>query len=58
MKILLFTHKNDIDGMGNAVLARLAFEEVNYVLCGTFDLINKVNEYILNKKDKIFSSLF
>ena len=58
MKVLLFTHKNDIDGMGNAVLARLAFEEVNYVLCGTFDLINKVNEYILNKKiyeyDKVF----
>ena len=58
MKVLLFTHKNDIDGMGNAVLAKLAFEEVNYVLCGTFDLISKVNEFILNKKiyeyDKVF----
>lgn len=58
MKVLLFTHKNDIDGMGNAVLAKLAFEEVNYVLCGTFDLICKVNEFILNKKiyeyDKVF----
>ena len=58
MKVLLFTHKNDIDGMGNAVLAKLAFEEVNYVLCGTFDLISKVNEFILNKRiyeyDKIF----
>ena len=51
MKVLLFTHKNDIDGMGNAVLAKLAFEEVNYVLCGTFDLISKVNEFILNKKN-------
>lgn len=58
MKVLLFTHKNDIDGMGNAVVAKLAFEEVNYVLCGTFDLISKVNEFILNKRiyeyDKIF----
>ena len=58
MKVLLFTHKYDIDGMGNAVLAKLAFEEVNYVLCGTFDLICKVNEFILNKKiyeyDKVF----
>ncbi len=29
MKVLLFTHKSDIDGMGNAVLAKLAFENVN-----------------------------
>ena len=42
MKTLLFTHKNDIDGMGNAVLARLAFDEVDYVLCGTFDLTDSV----------------
>lgn len=46
MKILLFTHKNDIDGMGNVILARLAFEEVNYELCGTFDLTKAVEKYI------------
>ena len=45
MKILLFTHKNDIDGMGNAVLARLAFDEVDYVLCGTFNLTENVLKY-------------
>jgi len=45
MKVLLFTHKNDIDGMGNAVLANLAFNEVNYVLCGTFDLTESVLKY-------------
>ncbi len=45
MKVLLFTHKNDIDGMGNAVLAQLAFDEVNYVLCGTFDLTDSVERY-------------
>ena len=58
MKVLIFTHKNDIDGMGNAVLSKLAFEEVNYVLCETFDLIGKVNEFISTKKiydyDRIF----
>ena len=58
MKVLLFTHKNDIDGMGNAVLAKLAFEDVDYILCGTFDLKKKVSEYLENKKiyeyDKIF----
>lgn len=45
MKVLLFTHKNDIDGMGNAILAQLAFEEVDYVLCGTFDLTEAVESY-------------
>ena len=58
MKVLLFTHKNDIDGMGNAILAKLAFDSVDYVLCETFDLKKKVEEYFKNKKiyeyDKIF----
>ena len=45
MKILLFTHKNDIDGMGNAILANLAFEEVDYVLCGTFNLTENILNY-------------
>lgn len=46
MKVLLFTHKNDIDGMGNAVLSRLVFSDVDYVLCGTFDLTKNVMKYI------------
>lgn len=45
MKILLFTHKSDIDGMGNAVLAKLAFDEVDYVLCETFNLQNEIAKY-------------
>ena len=45
MKVLLFTHKNDIDGMGNSVLAQLAFDEVDYVLCGTFDLTEAIENY-------------
>ena len=35
MKVLIFSHKNDIDGMGNVILAKLAFQEVDYKLCGT-----------------------
>ena len=58
MKILLFTHKNDIDGMGNVVLSKLAFNNVDYILCETFELNHKVNEFIITKKiyeyDKIF----
>ena len=46
MKILLFTHKNDIDGMGNVVLSKLAFDKVDYELCGTFDLVKKSNSIL------------
>ena len=52
MKVLLFTHKNDIDGMGNAILAQLAFKEVDYELCGTFDLTSSVESYF--DGDKIY----
>lgn len=58
MRVLLFTHKNDIDGMGNAVLAQLVFNEVDYVLCGTFDLTKSILRYYedgsIYNYDKIF----
>lgn len=58
MKVLLFTHKSDIDGMGNAVLAKLAFDEVDYVLCETFNLQNEIAKYYndgsIYNYDKIF----
>ena len=58
MKVLIFTHKNDIDGMGNAILSKLAFDNVDYILCETFDLQEKVIEFINTKKmyeyDRIF----
>lgn len=50
MKILLFTHKSDIDGMGSAVLSKLAFKEVDYVLCETFNIQNEVEKYYNNQK--------
>ena len=45
MKILLFTHKSDIDGMGNVVLSKLAFDDVVYVLCETFNLQKEVSKF-------------
>lgn len=58
MKVLLFTHKSDIDGMENVVLAKLSFSEVDYVLCETFNLQNEVSKYYDNGSiynyDKIF----
>ena len=58
MKVLLFTHKNDIDGMGSVVLANLAFTQVKYVLNGTFDLLENVSKYYndgsIYEYDKVF----
>lgn len=58
MKVLLFTHLSDIDGMGNAVLAKLAFHDVDYVLCETFNLQNEILKYYSDKSiysyDKVF----
>ncbi len=31
--------------MGNVVLAKLAFDEVDYVLCETFNLQNEILKY-------------
>ena len=50
MKVLLFTHKNDIDGMGNAVLGKLAYKNLDYELCGTFELTEKVESYFNSNK--------
>ena len=32
MKILLYYHKNDIDGMGNVILSKLVYENLDYKL--------------------------
>ncbi len=50
MKILIFTHKSDIDGMGGAVLASLAFDNIDYVLCETFNLQEEIQKYFDSKK--------
>lgn len=59
MKVLLFTHKSDIDGLGNLVLAKLSFDEVQYVLCrNRNELQEEVENYLKDNKlyeyDKIF----
>ena len=46
MKVLLFTHKIDIDGMGCAVLGKLAFEDINIVYCDTFEINQHVQRFI------------
>lgn len=48
MKVLIFSHKSDIDGMGSVVLAKLAFFKVDYVLCETFNLQVEISKYYAN----------
>ncbi len=58
MKVLLFTHSQDIDGLGCAILTRQSFKELTIELCKTFEITAKVKSYIDNKRiynyDKIF----
>lgn len=42
MKVLLFTHEQDIDGLGCAVLADNSSIEYKLVLCKTFELDEKI----------------
>lgn len=48
MKVLLFTHVQDIDGMGCAVLAKEAFSDLDIVPCKTFEITDRVSEYVNN----------
>lgn len=58
MKVLLFTHIVDIDGMGSAILAKLAFSSVNIIYCDTFEITEKLSQTIEDGSifdyDKIF----
>lgn len=58
MRVVLFTHSQDIDGMGCAVLAKKAFGEYTLVPTKTFDITSNVKKYIDNKEiytyDKIY----
>lgn len=58
MKILLFTHKIDIDGMGSAVLANLAFDDAEIVLCDTFEIDAKLETFLQDKSIKNYDKVF
>lgn len=57
MKVLLFTHEQDIDGLGCAVLADNSNIEYKLVLCKTFELDEKIKGELdkgeTNSYDKI-----
>lgn len=58
MKVLLFTHSQDIDGMGCAIIAKYYFENCEVVPTKTFDITRafeeKINRGDIESYDKIF----
>ena len=58
MKVLLFTHAQDIDGAGCAVLLRKAFDDYTIVPTETFDVNANVKRYIDNGSIKDYDKIF
>lgn len=58
MKVLLFTHSQDIDGMGCAIIAKYYFKNCEVVPTKTFDITRafeeKINRGDIESYDKIF----
>lgn len=44
MKVLLFTHEQDIDGIGSVLLAKKAFNKLTYIPCKTFEIDAQVKK--------------
>ena len=58
MKVLLFTHEQDIDGMGSVIIGNEAFEELDYVPCKTFEIDSNFKKYLDNKKIYDYDLIF
>lgn len=58
MKVLLFTHEQDIDGMGSVVIGQIAFQELDYVPCKTFEIDSQFKSYMDNKKIYKYDLIF
>jgi len=58
MKVLLFTHEQDIDGMGNVILAKKAFTNLDYIPCKIFEINKKVQEKIDDGSIYLYDKIF
>ena len=38
-KVLIFSHENDIDGLGNIILGKIAFGEIKYILASNVNIL-------------------
>ena len=48
MKVLLFTHEQDIDGIGSIIIGKQTIKDFDYITCKTFEVNQKINETIIN----------
>ena len=58
-KKIIFSHESDIDGLGCVILAKLAFQDIDYVLAPNIEKLElKFRDYLENQKldnyDKVF----
>lgn len=58
-KTIIFSHENDIDGLGNIILGKIAFGKIDYVLVSNVNILEeKFREYLekglLHNYDRIF----
>ena len=58
-KVIIFSHENDIDGLGNIILGKMAFEDIDYVLASNVNVLEaKFRKYLekgtLYQYDRIF----
>lgn len=58
MRVLLFTHEQDIDGMGSAVIGKIMFQEFEYVPCKTFEIDSQFKKYMDSKKIYEYDLIF
>ncbi len=58
MKVLLFTHSQDIDGAGCAVLATEAFSDVKIIPTKTFDITSNVEKFMNSGEIYSFDQIF
>lgn len=57
MKVKLFTH-TDLDGIGCAILGKLAFKEINIDYCDYDDLYISIDNFIQNKEYENYDEIF
>ena len=58
MKVLLFTHEQDIDGIGSVIIGQIAFQKLDYVPCKTFEIDSQFQSYLDNKKIYEYDLIF
>ena len=58
MRVLLLTHKPDIDGVAPVILSKFVFSELDYILLETFEtnsiILEFVNDQVFDNYDKVY----